>query len=274
MWHHSTATSNKSYVASRHIECSLDGPVMSPVLTIVSTSFRFQSSHVLGREIHPHILSQFNKAVKQTSTNSTMLQRNLSPTPTRTIERKSSRYPSKSDSNLLPHRRLVDYTQCRRDGTASNNANVNYKSSTDPKKAIKSGMPAFRSLESSLDTSAVSPDPSTDTDSETHQGDNDRIEFFLKIVPKSQRKKSRISTLDKVKRRKGGLVRDSLKSSRSLSERKDQVYPATRTVKRSVSTPCAWYRLHCCLLRDSDIYIQLYLQQWEHKRVPTLPRQF
>jgi hypothetical protein len=146
-------------------------------------------------------------------------------------------------TNNRTRRRLVDYTKCRRDGTPSSNTTSSNimdgtSSSDSTKQDIRLGLPTCRALETSLASMMLTKPIQIPQDEEQ---DDDRIDFFLKIVPKSQRKSSRVSTLDRADSRRGGLLRQM----RSLSSRSVDLDTTTssfhrhKLVKRSASTPCA-----------------------------------
>jgi hypothetical protein len=171
-----------------------------------------------------------------------------SKTPKRTLELRSSACPQKSMPDCSNHRwrrRLVDYTKCRRDGTTPSNVNATSPpSAVYPKKDARLGLPTCHALDTSLASMILASRPIQMLQDKNKKKDDDRIDFFLKIVPKSQRKASRISTLDRADHRKVVLLRTirSLSSS-SRSVDSDTTIPPfqrhTTLVKHSVSTPCA-----------------------------------
>lgn len=116
----------------------------------------------------------------------------------------------------ISSRRLLDYTQCRSDGTKSKRANLNKTDNSDntpryPSHARKARLPNFQALDSSLSQIER-------LDNEHQEDDEVRIEFFLKVMHKSQRKQSRrISTLDTVGGRKNVMER-IVSSRKSMME--------------------------------------------------------
>lgn len=135
------------------------------------------------------------------------------------------------------NRRLVDYTKYRSDGTKSSmpqNTLMSVNDNEQPKKAHALGMPACLALEASLSAMMLSAEDASQKEEE------DRIDFYLKVSPKSRRKATRVSTLDTAVDRKGGTLERS-KSSRSLQNLSARGPLRTRNglVRRSLSTPCA-----------------------------------
>lgn len=154
-------------------------------------------------------------------------------TSERTLELSSS--PRRSSPQL--RRRLVDYTQCRSDGTSSTAANAGHKAISTNDYFLKAklipalGLPSCRALDASLADLMAVPEEKTE--------DEERIDFFLKVAPKSQRRQSRrVSTLDTVGGRR--VVMERIASSRrSLKEipMSRELANATLTKSRRKSDP-------------------------------------
>lgn len=108
-------------------------------------------------------------------------------------------------------RRLVDYTQCRSDGTKARNAtNVDSSDKATPlslSKTENACLPSFRALDEYLSqVERLGND-------EPQDEDKDPIHFFLKVLHKNQRPQSRrVSTLDTIGGRK--IVTEKIVSSR------------------------------------------------------------
>jgi hypothetical protein len=99
-------------------------------------------------------------------------------------------------------RRLVDYTKCRSDGTKSPMAQKKLLADRDkepPKKPLALGIPAFLALDASLAAMLLSEGSAEVT---SQKREEERIDFYLKVLPKSVRKSTRVSTLDRVVDRK------------------------------------------------------------------------
>jgi hypothetical protein len=110
---------------------------------------------------------------------------------------------------------------------------------TEPssKKVHALGVPACAALEASFVAMLLS-EESTKVSTQKEE-EEERIEFYLKVSPKSLRKTTRVSTLDRLVNRKGGSL-DKIKSSRSLQQyRSKSPTRAKGLVCRSLSTPCA-----------------------------------
>lgn len=95
--------------------------------------------------------------------------------------------------NPSRRRRLVDYTQCRRDGTRSRALNMQNPTTRSPKKDDSLAMPTCRSLDASI-TNLLDAIDVTNNESK----DSERIDFYLKVTPKNQRRNPRVSTLDTI----------------------------------------------------------------------------
>lgn len=133
-------------------------------------------------------------------------------------------------TSKIESRRLVDYTRCRRNGIESINANTRIgNSSADyPSKRKSVDLPSYNALDAPLANIVVS------LGGREEQREA-RVDFFLKVMPKSQRKQSRrISTLDTVGGRKTIMeeIASSRRSLNGISER-----PRVRSTRsRSKST--------------------------------------
>lgn len=137
--------------------------------------------------------------------------------------------PASLDANR--RRRLVDYTQFRSDGTKSSVAiNMDNISDLPSKTNTLRGMPACHALEASL----VEMFADVEEITAVSNTKDERIDFYLKVKPKSQRKTTRVSTLDRV----DGRDLQRTKSSRSLGD-KSKISMLKRITRRSLSTPCA-----------------------------------
>ena len=119
-------------------------------------------------------------------------------------------------------RQLLDYTIHRSDGSKAPPRNCMLDEELNQKPSIK-GLPACTSLDASLEQLISSVDSNTD----------ERIDFFLKISPRSARRSSRISTLDTVYRQRLSFQRNKAKSlgDQEHSEK------LSRRCRRSCSTP-------------------------------------
>jgi hypothetical protein len=84
-------------------------------------------------------------------------------------------------------RRLVDYTECRSDGTKS-------RRNCSLARSISS-VPICQSLDSTVDLLLTTVETTTNEEEEEEEN-VESIDFFLKITPKHKRKNSRESTLD------------------------------------------------------------------------------
>ena len=112
----------------------------------------------------------------------------------------------------MESRRLIDYTRCRRDGIESNNANtrIGNNSADYPSKRNSVDLPSCNALDASLAKNIV-------VSLGREEQREARVDFFLKVMPKSQRKQSRrISTLDTVGGRKT-IMEEIASSRRSLN---------------------------------------------------------
>jgi hypothetical protein len=107
----------------------------------------------------------------------------------------TSRSNSTTVANTRNRRRLVDYTKCRSDGTASSKSNNSKHATQYPRNALKMGLPTCFALEASL----VEKEVLTDTTSD--KVTPDRIKFNHYVEARSQLKPSRVSTLDRTNSR-------------------------------------------------------------------------
>jgi hypothetical protein len=119
-------------------------------------------------------------------------------------------------------RQLLDYTIYRSDGSKAPPRTNMLDDDLNPKPSIK-GVPACTSLDASLETVLSRVDSDTD----------ERIDFFLKISPRSARRSSRISTLDTVYRHRLSFQRNKAKSLGDHEYRET----VSRRCRRSCSTP-------------------------------------
>jgi hypothetical protein len=104
-------------------------------------------------------------------------------------------------------RRLVDYTQYRRDGTSPSNQSQHNTTKVTPtfgnpprKTNLKMGLPTCFALEASLEDIILGDFKKKELDAATNKAD--RIHFYFKVEPKNQRKPTRTSSLDTISSRK------------------------------------------------------------------------
>lgn len=111
-------------------------------------------------------------------------------------------------------RRLVDYTKTRGAGSTSslNDAVSKHLDAVSHKHNNVIGMPTFRAMEAALVDRQLA---STVSRSPSPANREERVEFLLKVSPKSQRKPTRISSLDIAVNRR----RDEFWWARSPSQR-------------------------------------------------------
>jgi hypothetical protein len=115
--------------------------------------------------------------------------------------------------NITSRRMLVDYTQCRRDGTASSKSSNAKRSTEYPRNtALKMGLPTCFAFEASLTNRTSGDDKKDLSGAATKKAE--RISFYLKVQPKSQRKPTRTSSLDRAVSRRDWL--QQMASSRNL----------------------------------------------------------
>jgi hypothetical protein len=128
--------------------------------------------------------------------------------------------------------RLVDYMQCRRDGTTSSKSFNTKKSNEHPWKTnLKMGLPTCLTLDASLTTMLFIDDEELDAS----KNKEDRIDFYLKVEPKCRRRNStRTSSLDTTRSQKEEL-RQQMASSRRTFDR-SQSLGARSTRRRSDAT--------------------------------------
>lgn len=145
---------------------------------------------------------------------------------------------------LNPHHRrcLIDYTECRRDGTKSSHDLTRYTNHSDTaalyvkNKTLSVGNVHHIAFEPSCKEIAS---PSDDGRHAVEQAE--RIDFYLKVPPKSQRKHTRVSTLDMVGTQADLFRQISLSNShdgrdRSVKAAEKSYGSSTRSAKLQNST--------------------------------------
>jgi hypothetical protein len=154
------------------------------------------------------------------------------PTTTTSLDKKNN--PANSSSPRGP-RRLVDYTQYRRNIHSSSqlyHTNITPTAVFSPprKTNLKMGLPTCFALEASLDDIILG-DAKEELDAAANKAN--RVDFYLRVEPKSQRKPARISSLDTASSRKA--LHQQITTFRYLEDSTRSLGAITRRQARAAS---------------------------------------